>query len=219
MSRPLRTPDEIAAKKEHILTEALKVLGEDGFSNMSINRVAGQIGMTAANLYNYFASRDELLLAMQTRISEDIYRSCQAVYEKESDPLDRLSSFLRILIDMGLFSMHHYDILYSLTAPRGDDYTGTAVERVAREEKEKAHQIALKIRAIHMKVAMEISEIHGTFQPEEASFLLNRMWCLIHGAITLHNRNFLQRFGESDDEMFAKICDDAMEPFRPKAAC
>lgn len=215
MSRPLRSPEEVAAIKERILQEALQVLRRDGYMRMSISRVASRIGMTTANLYNYFSSKDELNLAMQTRISEEIYQSYQAAYEQHSDPLQRLEAFMGIQIDLGLTAMHHYDILYSITAPRGMDYAGTKVERIARVEKEKAHQIALRIRAIHLKVAMEISERYAGFSPDEATFLLNRMWCMVHGAITLHNRNFLERFGAVDDTMFEKICDDAMAPFRP----
>ncbi len=215
MSRPLRSPEEVASLKERILVEALKVLHDDGYIRMSINRVASRIGMTAANLYNYFASKDELNLAMQTRISEDSYRFYQKAYEQHNDPLDRLASFIKFQIEMGLHSVNHYDILYSITAPRGADYTGTKAERIARTEKEKAHRIALRIRAIHMKVAMEISEKYASFQPDEATFLVNRMWCMVHGAITLHNRNFLERFGESDEKMFSMICEDAMAPFRP----
>ena len=215
MSRPLRSPEEVTKLRERILEEALNALHADGYIHMSINRVAKRIGMTAANLYNYFASRDELNLVMQTRISEGIYRSYQEAYEKYDDPLDRLEAFMKVQIELGLRSMNHYDILYSVTAPRGSDFKGTKVERIAREEKEKANQIALRMRAINLKVAMEISEKHASFQPDEAIFLLNRMWCMLHGAITLHNRNFLERFGESDEKMFSKICEDAMAPFRP----
>jgi AcrR family transcriptional regulator len=216
MSRPLRTPQEVARQKEGILTEALKVLGEDGYTRMSINRVAARIGMTAANLYNYFVSKDELNLAMQTRISENMYAQLQTSYEQHSDPLERLESFMRIQIEMGLQSVNHYDILYSITSPRGEDFKGTKAEKIAITEKEKARQIALRITAIHMKVAMEISEQYTSFHPDEATFLINRMWCMVHGAITLHNRNFLERFGKSDETMFIKICEDAMAPFKPK---
>jgi len=215
MSRPLRSPEAVAELKERILEEALQVLHEEGYLRMSISQIAARLGMTSANLYNYFASRDELNLAMQTRISEQLYESCQKAYESFADPLDRLEAFARVQIELGLKYMHHYDILYSITAPRGLDFTGTRAERVAMVEKEKAHRIALRIRAIQMKVAMEISEKYASFHPDEAVFLNNRLWCMIHGAITLHNRNFLERFGESDEKMFKRICDDALAPFRP----
>lgn len=217
MPRPLRSAEEVAEYKERILDESLKLLHEDGYIRMSISRVASRIGMTAANLYNYYSGKEELNLAMQTRISEEMYHAYQKAYDSHNDPLDRLESFMQIQVDLGLKSVNHYDILFSITAPRGTDFEGTPVERIARTEKEKARQIALRMRAIMMKVAMEISEQYASFPPDEATFLLNRMWCMIHGAITLHNRNFLERFGESDETMFNKICEDAMAPFRPSS--
>ncbi len=214
MGRPQRTTSEIEAKKENILEVALDVLDDDGYLSLSINKVAGKLGMTSANLYNYFVNKDELNMAMQTRIAKRIYEAYKVDYDTYDDPLKRLEAFNQTLVDLGRKHPNHYDILYSITAPRSKDFIGTSVEKAALVEKEKARQIAVNHREITMKVALEIYQRYQSFEPEEASFLLNSMWCTLHGAITLYNRNFLLRFGDSNEEMFAKICTDVLAPFR-----
>jgi AcrR family transcriptional regulator len=215
MPRPQRAPDEVDAVKQGILETALTVLNEDGYVKMSMNKVAERAGMTAANLYNYFANKDELVLALQTRITERTYKEYQAAYGMHEDPFRRLEAFMEIVLRLGLDHPNDYDLLFSLTAPRFDDYVGTNVEPVARTEKQRAYEIAVKTREIFVKVIKEIGERYGAFAPREASLLLDQLWCTVHGAVMLYNRNFLSRFSESDEAVVYKICKTALDPFRP----
>jgi AcrR family transcriptional regulator len=215
MPRPQRAPDEIDAVKQGILETALTVLNEDGYVKMSMSKVAERVGMTAANLYNYFANKDELILALQTRITERLYEGYQEAYGQHEDPFLRLQAFMRILLRLGIGSPKEYDLLFSITAPRFQDYVGTNVEPVARSEKQRAYEIAVKTREIYRKVVLEISDRYGSIAPSEVSLLLDELWCTVHGAVMLYNRNFLSRFSGSDEAVVYKICEAALDRFRP----
>lgn len=215
MPRPQRAPDEVDAVKQGILETALTVLNEDGYIKMSMNKVAERTGMTAANLYNYFANKDELILALQTRITERIYEEYQAAYARHEDPFQRLEAFMKTLLNLGIHHPNDYDLLFSVTAPRFEDYVGTTLETVARTEKQRAYEVAVKTREIYRKVVLEISDRHGAFDPGEVSLMLDELWCTVHGAVMLYNRNFLSRFSESDEAVVYKICESALERFRP----
>ena len=215
MPRPQRGPDEVDAVKQGILETALTVLNEDGYVKMSMNKVAERVGMTAANLYNYFANKDELILALQTRITERLYAEYGEAYARQEDPFLRLEAFMRILLRLGIDHPNDYDLLFSVTAPRFEHYVGTKVEPVARTEKQRAYEIAVKTREIYRKVVLEISDRYGTFAPAEVSLLLDELWCTVHGAVMLYNRNFLGRFSEGDEAVVYRICEAALDRFRP----
>ncbi len=219
MPRPQRAPDEVKAVKQGILETALTVLNEDGYIKMSMNKVAERTGMTAANLYNYFANKDELILALQTRITERTYEEYQAAYARYEDPFQRLEAFVKTLLHLGIHHPNDYDLLFSITAPRFEDYVGTNLETVARTEKQRAYEVAVKTREIYKNVVLEISDRHGSFDPGEVSLLLDALWCTVHGAVMLYNRNFLSRFSESDEAVVYKICEAALERFRPPGGC
>ena len=219
MPRPQRAPDEVKAVKQGILETALTVLNEDGYIKMSMNKVAERTGMTAANLYNYFANKDELILALQTRITERTYEEYQAAYARYEDPFQRLEAFVKTLLHLGIHHPKDYDLLFSITAPRFEDYVGTNLETVARTEKQRAYEVAVKTREIYKNVVLEISDRHGSFDPGEVSLLLDALWCTVHGAVMLYNRNFLSRFSESDEAVVYKICEAALERFRPPGGC
>jgi hypothetical protein len=122
---------------------------------------------------------------------------------------------MRILLRLGIQNPNDYDLLFSITAPRFEDYVGTNVEPVARTEKQRAFDIAVKTREIYRKVVLEISDRYGSFAPSEVSLVLDELWCTVHGAVMLYNRNFLSRFSESDEAVVYKICEAALERFRP----
>jgi AcrR family transcriptional regulator len=219
MPRPQRAPDEVAAVKQGILEKALTVLNEDGYVKLSMSKVAERVGMTAANLYNYFANKDELILALQTRITERMYEEYRAAYARHEDPFLRLEAFMRILLHLGIHHPNDYDLLFSITAPRFEDYVGTNLEPVARSEKDRAYDIAVKTRQIYRQVVLEIADRYGSFSPSEVSLVLDELWCTVHGAVMLYNRNFLSRFSESDEAVVYKICEAALEKFRPPGGC
>lgn len=215
MPRPQRAPDEVDAVKQGILETALTVLNEDGYVKMSMNKVAERVGMTAANLYNYFANKDELILALQTRITERLYGAYLEAYARHEDPFLRLEAFMNILLRLGIDHPNDYDLLFSITAPRFEHYVGTKVEPIARTEKQRAYEIAVKTREIYRKVVLEISDRYGAIAPGEVSLLLDGLWCTVHGAVMLYNRNFLGRFSEGDEAVVSRICEAALDRFRP----
>lgn len=48
-------------RKQQIMQVALEVLAESGFSNTSISKIAGRAKISKGLMYNYFASKEELI--------------------------------------------------------------------------------------------------------------------------------------------------------------
>ena len=65
MPKITRSLEEVDAVRERILDCALKILVKNGYESLSMARLGSKMNMTAANIYNYYASKDELLIAVQ----------------------------------------------------------------------------------------------------------------------------------------------------------
>ena len=66
-------PDEATAgatTKERILDVALELFVDQGFDGTSVRQIAERVGTTKAALYYYFASKDEILMALHMRLHE-----------------------------------------------------------------------------------------------------------------------------------------------------
>ena len=57
-------------RREQILEAATKVFAEKGFRAARMQEVAATAGVANGTVYNYFASKDELLLALLEELSE-----------------------------------------------------------------------------------------------------------------------------------------------------
>ncbi|MEV0380352.1 TetR/AcrR family transcriptional regulator [Nonomuraea sp. NPDC050643] len=60
-ARPQRKREQPALTREHIVTEAVRLLDEEGADNLSMRRLGSRLGAGATSLYRHVASKDELL--------------------------------------------------------------------------------------------------------------------------------------------------------------
>ena len=103
-----------------------------------MRKLGDRLGMTAANIYNYYANKSELYLDIQTRGFLLLNESFAVVLERTSDPVERLVGFAWAYVDFGLTHKDYYDVMLGRNTPKYTDYVGTALEPVARREKETA---------------------------------------------------------------------------------
>jgi TetR/AcrR family fatty acid metabolism transcriptional regulator len=64
--------------RDAILSAAERVFARSGFADTKMADVAAQAGLATGTLYNYFASRDELLSSLVSRRSEELLASVKA---------------------------------------------------------------------------------------------------------------------------------------------
>ncbi len=73
MPKAAWTRDKINNTKEKILDVALKLIIEEGFNKLSMRKIAARLGITAANIYNYYSSKDEINLMIRVRGFEMLF--------------------------------------------------------------------------------------------------------------------------------------------------
>jgi len=59
-------------RKEQILNSAIKIFGEKGFQNATIAEIAKDAGIGDATIYEYFKSKEDLLLAIPVEITKEL---------------------------------------------------------------------------------------------------------------------------------------------------
>ena len=81
----------VAARRTQILDAASTVFSEKGFHRATIKEIARVAGIADGTIYTYFASKDEVLLAVLDRLNETTERRQQFVLGDEQD----LKAFFR----------------------------------------------------------------------------------------------------------------------------
>lgn len=70
--RNLISTSRESERKKQILTSAIKVIGERGFQNATISEIAKNAQMGDATIYEYFKSKEDLLLAIPVEVTKEL---------------------------------------------------------------------------------------------------------------------------------------------------
>ena len=88
--------------KENIIAVALALFAEHGFEKTSIRMIAQKAKISLGLLYNYYASKDELLKEIFRRGQQDIHASLTP--DGDKDPKNDITKKIGNLIDMNCFN-------------------------------------------------------------------------------------------------------------------
>jgi AcrR family transcriptional regulator len=98
--KPLQSRSK--ATVEAVLTAAARILEERGLAGFNTNAVAERAGVSIGSLYQYFPSKDAVLVALMeqslTMFSEDLSEAIDGA------PGDSLAEDLKFMLQMGLMS-------------------------------------------------------------------------------------------------------------------
>jgi TetR/AcrR family transcriptional regulator, repressor for uid operon len=106
-------PKASSARRDALLRAAERVFADKGFHAASIAEVAEAAGMTQGNLYHYFRSKDELILAIAEQ-EWRIVRDVLGIFSAEEDffgALDRL-----VDQEVGAMSAEHVRLTLEIVA-------------------------------------------------------------------------------------------------------
>lgn len=203
MPKATRTQDQVCAVRDRILAAALDIMAHEGFGNLSMRNLGKKLGMTAANIYNYFSRKDELYLELQTRGFEMLFEKFMEVYKKEKEPRTVIEGFVNAYFSFGIRYADYYDIMFNRATPKYADYRGTDLEKEAALEKETAMQVA------HLTVTViEKLREQGSLAIEKDSYqLMLETWCTLHGAVTLYNSRVYQEVDENFETSIRAMLD------------
>ncbi len=200
----MREPEEVQLVKEEILEAASDLICTEGFDAFSMRKLGDRLGMTAANIYNYYASKNELYLDIQTQGFLLLNRSFALVLQRTSDPVKRLVGFVYAYVDFGLTHKDYYDVMLGRNTPKYADYVDTALEPVARREKETA------VAAIDQteRIILDAIEQNDLCLPFSARVYAIRFWSNLHGLVSLMHTRVLREVTEDAQEIIDAIVDE-----------
>ena len=211
MPKLQRTAEEIEAAKTEILEEAVKLMGEIGYHNFTMRKLAAKLSITATTIYNYYKNKDDLFINLLIRGFAELYRRLEKANRNQATPAEQLRAMIHGYIDFGLNNANFYNLMYSWHVPKFKDYLGTSMEAVARLQLEGA----LKIPEIFFSTIKAYARSLDTaIADEEAVFLMVHYWSQIHGFVAGCNNTILYYLHENPVSLKEKHIDGIAEKFR-----
>ncbi|HWL29056.1 MAG TPA: TetR/AcrR family transcriptional regulator [Burkholderiaceae bacterium] len=94
----MRTKTE--TRRDAILSQALQVFREVGFDAASMSQIAGRVGGSKATLYNYFSSKEELLLDAMLHSADQHAQNVMELLEGTEGLPSQLHGFVQSLLTL-----------------------------------------------------------------------------------------------------------------------
>jgi len=201
MPRPARPQKEVDNVKAKILEKALTILIDEGYDNLSMSKIGKQMGMTAANIYNYYKNKDELYNNIIIQGYIKLYNTLEKSTDAVTNPFERIMALIRAYIDFGISNKHYYHLMFSMIAPKYLDYIGTPVEALAYTEK----QTSLRVLELAFSVSDEYLKNNPSYNGSDKNIFIIQIWSQLHGIISLHNSGNLIEAVENTDQIIEGI--------------
>ena len=191
MPRPPASPAEIEAARDQMIEGSIALIDEAGFQEFSMRKLGSRLGIAAKTIYNYFADKDELYLAVLSRGFQRLLSEMEDRAAPARNPSDRLLLLGQAYVEFGLANPRYYNVLFSLDLPRFTDYRGTRHEKLAEQQNNEALRVAdLAAQCISQIVAENDTD------EEEIKYRLMRLWSSLHGIISLVNSRVTLEVGD-----------------------
>ncbi len=86
--------------KEKILSKAIVLFADKGYSGLSMRMLATAVNMSVASIYHHFPDKDALYLEAVSYAFSGKELIFSQVWESDSTPVEKLGKFVRSLIDV-----------------------------------------------------------------------------------------------------------------------
>jgi AcrR family transcriptional regulator len=156
--------------RQAILTAARTIAARDGWQAVTIRKVADAIEYTPPVIYEYFKSKDDLLLALLIEGCRQLTRSLQQAQAGDASPEDLLLQVALAYWNFAFTAPELYQVMHSL----GGVPFGTA------ETPKEAREAFAALR----NAVCRVLDAHGVQRPDIDGDV-DLFWSTLHGLITL----------------------------------
>ncbi|MFB0919945.1 MAG: TetR/AcrR family transcriptional regulator [Oscillospiraceae bacterium] len=189
-----KTDEQRKKEKQEIIAATLDIINKHGLESLSMRKLGSVLNMSGANVYNYFYSKDELYLHILMSGFERLGARLREAVSGFIDPFEALENLLEEFFRFGMEYPSYYELMFSTRDPKSQDYVGTPVEQLAKDEKAVA---VLSFEALEESVGKCLPGKAGDEISAAAALIL----CEMHGCINLYHTNVLKELDTSAEAM------------------
>lgn len=177
MVRPPYPPEQVGAIQRQIVEATLRVFRRDGYQAVSLRAIGAEMGRTAAALYRYFASKDDLISAVRVAGFEQMQAVLEAARARSDDPLQAVRYAFRDYISFAFEEPELFRLMYDLNQAEA------GAQDAVRGAREQAFDVVRRIAAD----AIDAGLLEG-----EPNLLAHLAWINAHGLALLASTGQLE---------------------------
>lgn len=118
--------------REMALAAAEKIIAEEGFSSLSTRRLAAAIGYTVGTLYLVFRNLDDLVVQINERTLDELYRSLKKSLSRCQEPEACIPALGHAYIQFATENTHRWNLVFEYGIPKDDETLQKPQARVSQ---------------------------------------------------------------------------------------
>lgn len=205
-----RSDREIDRIREGIIEAALAIIVEEGFSSLTMRSLASRMRMSAANLYNYFGSKDEIYISIVVNGFRMLKENMDRAYRTGLSPAARARAMMEAYVCFGVKHKAYYDIMFTRPTPKYNDYVGTPYEKLSAGEL----QISMDIAALAMTALNDLWKKKEQLSDDEKAHHVVKIWSMLHGLVSLTNSKIIGYVAHDTDRTRLRIIDEIIGQYK-----
>ncbi len=160
------------ALQQEILDVSRKLLIKDGFSKLSMRRIAKNAGVTATSIYIHFRNKDELLLALIDQSIDKLIERLEKAVLLGADPIEKLELAGREYLEFAISHPQEYEIIFLVRPEEMPKYPEEKFQNIRR---------GYELMASIIEEGIEKNLIEED-RPLMAAYTI---WSQLHGAVSV----------------------------------
>jgi len=208
MKQP-RTPEELERIRERIIEAALAIIVEEGFSCLTMRRLASRLHMSAPNLYNFFRSKEEIYISIVIKGFQMLYDELALASGSSTGAAGKAHAMLDAYVRFGMTNKSYYDIMFTLPAPKYNDYVGTPHEKLSEVE----YKISMDIARIATDTLRDLRGAGFRGSEEDVLHDVVKIWSMLHGMVSLANSNIIGYVASDIEKTHSRIIDELIDQY------
>lgn len=184
--------------KQEIIYAALEIITKQGLEGLSMRKLASNLHMSSANIYNYFYNKDEIYLHILIAGFDLLYNNLSEAIAEYENPIEQMEQCVRTYIQFGMQYSSYYELMFSTKDPKSLDYVDSPVEQLAQREKDDS------IRSLTLFNSL-VSRCLPSKTDGEIFISATRIICELHGCINLYHSNVMKEIGAKIDDITEDI--------------
>lgn len=138
----METPVDTSTTRARVRQAALELFGEKGYDGASMSELAERVGVAKPSLYNYYRSKDELLLDLVEEGMGLWIEACMAPFHQTGTFESQLAEHLRLTVEFAR-RRPHVVAIFHLAATHVQGELAQRVETLVRAKEVAIRQLVL----------------------------------------------------------------------------
>jgi len=168
--------------RQEILAASRQIITEEGFSALTMRKLAERIGYSPAAIYLHFRNRDQIAHEVSREGYADLLAALTAAASSNGDPVPRFRALCQAYVRFGLENPQTYSLIFM----EDPAYLAAVLAHPAADDPgARAYALLVEVAGALMAAGRRLPKVGKPARAATAVEFAETIWAALHGIVSL----------------------------------